>query len=128
MWYLECKDIYTKGVLMFSINRNYCTVYETAVKPSVSDKILFVNLSSPKKKSDGGYDNSSWKSVKFVGEAFRKGMSLKKMDKIDIVNGIIECHYKENKMNVSVTVFDFELSQVISETESKFPNSTETGE
>ena len=113
---------------MFSINRKYCTVFETAVKPSVSDKILFVNLSSPKKKAEGGYDNSSWKSVKFVGDAFRKGMSLKKQDKIDITNGIIECHYKENKMILNVRVFDFELSQMSSEADSKFPNSTETGE
>lgn len=99
---------------MLNVTGKYVTVFDPAIKPNISDKIVFANISTSKKNTKDGqlsYANMSWRA-RFVGEAFAPANELKSKDKINILRGAIENNYDKEKKTlfVEVIIFDFCLS------------------
>ena len=108
---------------MLNVTGKYVTVFNPAIKNSISDKVIFATLSSYKKSVIDGkisYENMSWQG-KFVAGAFEKAKLLKNFDKINILKGSIINKYDKNKnsLYVEVTIFDFVMSEMKNEREGK---------
>lgn len=107
----------------------FVTVFQPEIKLSISEHMVFANISTSEKVSDNNgnisYKNMSWKA-RFVGSAFEPAKALRDKDKIDILKGCIKNRYdKDNKiLYVDVVIFEY----VMSEKSTKASTEAELGE
>lgn len=93
---------------MLNVTGKYITVFNVEHK----EKYVSANLSTYRKDQDGKYKNMYWKA-RFVGKAKEKAESLTNKDNINILNGIIENNY-DNEKNIkwyTVVVFDYSINE-----------------